>query len=121
MIKKITLLSSSIIGISIIITLWTSPPFYLMAFWDILFTLSLLLTLIGSGLFISYIGLFHPFISNFKYFLQKINPVQQMADQVEQKNQYDPHFTSKPHPFMVPTIVTGAILTIFASVFSIIL
>jgi len=118
--NQMLLLTICISSSFFIITLLISYSFNLLPFWDTMFACSLLLTLIGASMYILQSGFLQPHFRNFRYFFRKINRPEQMANQLERKDNDIPT-TSIQLPLAVPFTVTGIILTITTSLVSFLL
>lgn len=117
--KYISLLIVVIISISFIVTLWGGSPFILATFWDTMFACSLVLTLAGASMHILNSGFFRSYIHQFKNFFRQISRSEQLASELERKNDHSnmSHFEL---PLAAPFTITGIILTIISSVISVI-
>lgn len=119
--KKIIVgLHISIISISFIFAFWQSPPFLWITFWNAMFALSLLLLLIGASGYIISSGFLTPFIRNFRYFMRRVDRVEQMASEIEKKDS-EPTSFAMSSSATKPLIISGGILIILSSFVSIIL
>ena len=118
--KKAFSLMVLIILISLVLTPLTAAFSYA-AWLDMLFTLSLLATIIGAGLLVIEKGFFDPFIKNFKRFMRTINKRRQMADEVEQKNAYsNKNDRKRKYMLTLPLLEAGCMLFVLSTCLSII-
>lgn len=118
--KHISLLIISILSISFIVTILSSSSFILATFWDTMFACSLGLTLIGASMHILNSGFFNSYVQQFKSFFRQISRSEQLASELERKNNHSnmSHFEL---PLAAPFTITGIILTIISSVISVII
>lgn len=117
--KKFSLLTSLIVMISFILSIFKSTIFDLITFLDTLFICSLALTLLGASMHILNAGFFDAYSKQFKSFLRQINRTEQYMSEFENTNN---DFTPRFYEFSSATFftLTGIILTLLSGIFSVV-
>jgi len=118
--KIITRTLIAMTSVSFLATLWLSPSFNWITFWDFMFILSLLLLIVGASMYIIQVGFFNVFIINVRSFMKKVDHIENMANQVEQKSD-ESTFFSVAIPVTMPFIISGGILFIISLIISIVI
>src|SRR5699024_6328019 len=91
--KIITRTLIAMTSVSFLGTLWLSPSFNWITFWDFMFILFLLLIIVFASMYIIQVSFFNVFIINVRSFMKKLDHNKNMANQIEQKSDESTYFS----------------------------